>query len=226
MVGLNTNRAEGSGDTCATSDMTEARIAFVSAVEEVQQRLFGLLLQITQSRDLADDLSQEVFLKAWKGWHQFDREKEVWPWVVTIAKRVIRDDRRRKKAKKRDSGGVNRSDPSYRYNGTRKGSASMTEAHPDDSAPESWEQASKKEERELLRKAIEELPEAQRDVMRLRCESQLSSKEIADVLGKTLSAIEALAHRAKAQLKSTLRRHGITMESTQIDLEKEDQRNE
>lgn len=40
-------------------------------------------------RDAAEEVTQEVFLDAWRNLRRFDRERELWPWLCGIAVRKI-----------------------------------------------------------------------------------------------------------------------------------------
>lgn len=59
-------------------------------------------------------------------------------------------------------------------------------------------------ERRAVRRAVMDLPEAQREVIALRLASGLSSGEIARVVGKDVNAVKALQHRALAGLAKAL----------------------
>jgi RNA polymerase sigma-70 factor (ECF subfamily) len=60
------------------------------------------------------------------------------------------------------------------------------------------------ERRNDLRRALEELPAEQREVLMLRHIVGLSPLEIADVLGKTESSVHGLHHRGRQSLQATL----------------------
>ena len=57
------------------------------------------------------------------------------------------------------------------------------------------------EQIELLHKAIDKLPENQRTALILNKYEELSYKEIADVMGVSLSSVESLIFRAKNNLE-------------------------
>ena len=57
------------------------------------------------------------------------------------------------------------------------------------------------EQIELLHKAIDKLPENQRTALILNKYEELSYKEIAEVMGVTLSSVESLLFRAKNNLE-------------------------
>jgi len=59
-------------------------------------------------------------------------------------------------------------------------------------------------ERDRLWKAVETLPEAQREVLTLRLAGGLSAPEIAEVVGKPVGAVKSLQHRALANLSKAM----------------------
>lgn len=67
------------------------------------------------------------------------------------------------------------------------------------------------EERDAVRKLVDELPEAQREVVRLRYWSDLSIDEIAETTRRSSVAVRQLLHRARRQLKSHLSRKDLTI---------------
>ena len=67
----------------------------------------------------------------------------------------------------------------------------------------------KKERQQLIRKALNQLPENQRLALTLVTYQELSYEEIAEVLKCSLGAVKSLIHRARQNMKKLLIKAGI-----------------
>ena len=59
--------------------------------ERYVNRVFGLTLRLVGERALAEDITQEVFLRVHRAAHTLDPERDPGPWVMTIAHNLCRD---------------------------------------------------------------------------------------------------------------------------------------
>lgn len=75
------------------------KVAFRKLVETYQRRLFAFCYDLTGSAADAEDLSQEVFVKMWKGLSSFRTEAKLSSWLYRIAMNTWIDWGRRKNAK-------------------------------------------------------------------------------------------------------------------------------
>jgi RNA polymerase sigma factor (sigma-70 family) len=67
------------------------------------------------------------------------------------------------------------------------------------------------EERDLIWDVVAELPDAQREVVRLRYWKDLTVEEIARFTGRTTGAIRVLLHRSRASLRKSLGNKDLTV---------------
>jgi RNA polymerase sigma factor (sigma-70 family) len=68
------------------------RDAAVAFVRRFQRRVFGLAFAVTNDATLADDVSQEAFVRAWKAAAVFDaRRASVSTWLLTITRNAAID---------------------------------------------------------------------------------------------------------------------------------------
>jgi len=75
------------------------RDAAVVFVRRFQRRVYGLALAVTSDATLADDVSQEAFLRAWRAAPTFDaRRGSVGTWLLTITRNVAVDALRLRRA--------------------------------------------------------------------------------------------------------------------------------
>jgi RNA polymerase sigma-70 factor (ECF subfamily) len=127
---------------------------------------------------IAEELSQEVFLKVVKGVQNYEPRGRDAAWVFTIARRVLLDFKRQQKREL------------------------VTVIGQEDGAEPRSESA---ETLKLsVREALTRLPEAQRDAFLLREVSGLSYAEIAAIHETTTVAVRSLLHRARQTLRSQL----------------------
>ena len=59
--------------------------AFEILYREYYTRVFGLCRRLLNSRDLAEDATQEVFMRAYKNLGKYKSEQPFWQWIATIA---------------------------------------------------------------------------------------------------------------------------------------------
>ncbi|GMU83432.1 MAG: RNA polymerase sigma24 factor [Planctomycetota bacterium] len=163
--------------------------ALATLVETYSPRVFGLLYRLTGSRETAEDLAQETFLRVVRAIDEYVHTGRFEVWLFRIAANLARD--RARSSRRR--GVVLRLDGSREEAGpieVRDGSASDPRVR--------LEQA---EDAERLNACLDSLPELDREIILLRHFSELSFKEIAEMLDIPLGTALARAHRALARLK-------------------------
>lgn len=64
---------------------------FEFLVREYQSQIYSLMLRSVKGDDVAGDLAQEVFMKAYSKLETFNMKKRFFPWLYTIALNVVRD---------------------------------------------------------------------------------------------------------------------------------------
>jgi hypothetical protein len=84
-----------------TSELTDEQLARlaaadnVAALEELVARylkpVYGFVRSFVYDADVADDITQEVFVKVWKHISRYDTEQPFRPWLYIIAKRTTFD---------------------------------------------------------------------------------------------------------------------------------------
>lgn len=79
-----------------------------------------------------------------------------------------------------------------------------------DDAPSGYDDAMACERRHLVLSAIAQLPERQRAALSLHYFAEISAREVAEILGVSLSALEALLVRGKRALRKDLTGAGIS----------------
>ena len=135
--------------------------------------IYGYIRRSVSSRDLAADLTQEVFLRVVRGLRTYERQGKEAAWVFTIARHVLA------------THAANDSQA------TRL--AASSDGQPSVEAPTQLFYAS-------LAEALEAVSPEAREVLLLRDAHGLSYPEIADVLGLTVEAVRARLARVRRRL--------------------------
>jgi len=65
--------------------------ALAAFFERHFDRVYGLVYRLLGDRTIAEDMTQEVFLKVHRAAHQIDPARDPVPWLVTIAHNACRD---------------------------------------------------------------------------------------------------------------------------------------
>ena len=157
--------------------------AFAELYERHRRVVFTFLLHLTGERPTAEDLLQEAFLRVWRGRAGYRAAGEFRAWLFTIARRLAVD-------RFRLQGFVWADDPG------------ALETTVSEDAPD--RQAEAREELARLRRALDQLPPAQREVILLARLVGAGAEEIARVTESTPGAVRVQLHRALQRLRALL----------------------
>ena len=165
--------------------------AFNPLVLKYEKKIYNLIYQQIRDRETAKDISQEVFLKAFKALPDFKGGSAFYSWIYRIAINSSIDFQRQRNRSKvltfeelpLDADDVLR----------------MSDSHP---SPEKL--LEEKELGRIIRKAVRELPPGQRRVFNLRHRRELAIKEIAVLLNRSEGTIKAHLHHAHRRLQDML----------------------
>lgn len=164
--------------------------ALAALVERYGDRVFGLLLRLTGSRDAAEDLMQETFVRLVRTIEDYDHAGRFEAWLFRIAANLARDRIRRSK-RRATTVPLDELDRAAPAAGGRVAG---------DEASPSW-RLERLEAGERLAAALERLSDAEREILVLRHYSELSFREIAELLEVPLGTALARAHRALGRLR-------------------------
>jgi RNA polymerase sigma-70 factor, ECF subfamily len=142
----------------------------------------------------AEDAAQEVMINAFRYLKNFRGDAKFSTWLVTIAMNEARQRLRKAKAAQLESLDEEKED--------REGD--FTPAVLTDWREIPSEALEKKEMRETLRKAVEQLPPIYREVLILRDLEELNQEETASALGINVTLVKVRLHRARMMLQKLL----------------------
>jgi len=145
-------------------------------------RLFRMAYRLMNSREEAEDIVQEVYVKLWGMRNDLDTYNSIEALCVRITRNLCLDQLRRRK--------VNLD-------------ALKTEKHKQEAFPETpSESLEKKENADLLHTLIASLPEPQRSLVHLRHLEEKEYEEIAEMVNMNVNAIRVSISRARKQMRA------------------------
>jgi RNA polymerase sigma-70 factor (ECF subfamily) len=157
--------------------------AFAELYEAYFERVYRFIFFRVTDEELAEDLSSQVFLKAWENVYRYKPHGPFLAWLYAIARNTVID--------------------SYR---TRKPTVSLDDAVPFASHDDKLDDRMQLQfEIEGLREAMQHLTDEQQEVLTLKFIAEYDTADIAKSMGKTEGAIRALQMRALQALGRVMR---------------------
>jgi len=176
-----------------------------SAFEELmcrfQGRVQSLFRHLVGNREIAEDLTQDVFLRVFRTRKSYQPSAKFSTWLFTIANNVALNQRRRQQRKPevQFGGEANETDSASAFNPAGV-MAAGSEFMP-------TRQLDKNELREMVRLAVDALNERQRMAVLLNRFEGMNYSEIADVMQLSPQAVKSLLCRAHVQLRHLLQKY-------------------
>ena len=158
--------------------------ALQAFVRKFQAMVFGVCFRILGHREDAEDVSQEVFFRALRHLDQWDSNRPITPWLLTIASNRCRT-----------------------WLSHRSHKPVSTEFIDEASDPRT--SAGRNDLGEELQLALERLREEYRLCFILYHQSEMSLAEISEIVGSPEGTIKTWLHRARKELSEHLQRRGI-----------------
>jgi RNA polymerase sigma-70 factor (ECF subfamily) len=159
-------------------------VAFEEVVRRYQRRVYAVAMRIVRRHDVADDVTQDTFLRAHRALASFDRSRPFGPWICRIAANLAVNHVRSPEAREEALPEGHAETPSER--------AGPLEGVLD------------REAREQLLGAMASLSAEQRAVFVLRAVEGLSYKEIAEALEISTGTVMSRLFRARERLVAAL----------------------
>jgi len=158
-----------------------------------QDMVYNTALGILQNAEDAEDVTQEVFIQVFESVASFKEESKFSTWIYRITVSKAMDHIRKKKRKKR-----------FAFIQSLYGKNDETIIDPPDFFHPGVSMENK-ENAAVLFKAMTQLPPNQKTAFTLNKIEGLSYIEIGEVMNLSVSAVDALLHRAKSNLKKILK---------------------
>jgi len=165
--------------------------AFEELVRLYQNKVYALCNHLSGNRDDAQDLAQEVFIRAYRGLGGFRNEADFGTWLHRITVNVWLNLKRKKNGQPL----VSLDEP---YRGSDGGEIEREVAAEDGDPIQALEE---KEFRGLVRVALDSLSEEHRAVLVLREIEGYSYEEVSRLLGCSLGTVKSRLSRAREAMK-------------------------
>ena len=174
--------------------------AFDVLVDRYQSKVFTTIYLIVKDQDIAEDLLQDVFVKVVQTIHsdRYSEEGKFQPWLMRIAHNLAIDHFR--KAKRYPT--ILMEDGSNLFNSLQFAESSVEDHRV------------KEETLEMVKKLIEELPEAQKEVLVMRHYLDLSFQEIADQTGVSINTALGRMRYALIHLRKKMKKINFAYDKT------------
>ncbi|MCS7208013.1 MAG: sigma-70 family RNA polymerase sigma factor [Fimbriimonadales bacterium] len=188
------NLHAGAVDRMLTDEQLAARAKAgdASAMEELylryRQPVFRVVYRSTRNIDEAEDIVQDVFLKAFERLHTFREQSRFSTWLMRIALNLCTD---RARMRQRRQELVE-----------REAAHRLAWSHPD--APDPIETTRQNAFHEAFYTALNQLPEHHRQLIILRDLEEMEYEQIAAVLGTSVGAVKLRVMRARRAFKAKL----------------------
>ncbi|HMA80604.1 MAG TPA: sigma-70 family RNA polymerase sigma factor [Candidatus Binatia bacterium] len=167
------------------------RDCFEILVRRYMEKAFHIAFDFTRDTELAKDLSQDAFLRAYANIKQFDGRSSFYTWFYRIVVNLCLDYARRRRRVAWES-----LDQMSEESRDQRQFADSTFA-PD-------QQAIAGEAKRRVDKTLEEMPKKQRAAFLLRNHQGLSIADVAKVMKTTEGTVRVYLHRAVAALRQSL----------------------
>jgi RNA polymerase sigma-70 factor (ECF subfamily) len=188
------NLYAGAGDRTLTDEQlaAKAREGDAAAMEELylryRQPVFRIVYRSTRNIDEAEDIVQDVFLKAFERLHTFREQSRFSTWLMRIALNLCTDRARMRQRRQELL--------------EREADHKLAWCHPD--APDPMETAQQNAFHEAFYTALNQLPDHHRQLIILRDLEEMDYETIAQILGTSVGAVKLRVMRARRAFKAKL----------------------
>ena len=177
-------------EKCRAGDVA----AFEPLVEKYRQRVWRLAYNVLRDREEAWDVAQEAFIKAYQALPSFRGQSAFYTWLYRIAMNVAADRARSRAAQGRAFGTERVPEEDWER--------VITDPNPGEASPA--DAASRREERQKIMKALDQLSEDHRRIIMLGDLEGLSYREIAETLEIPMGTVMSRLHNARKRLRDVL----------------------
>ena len=167
--------------------------SFTVLLQRYRCPLMNFFVRMVRDRSMAEDLTQEVFLRVYQARERYQPEARFTTWLYRIATNLALN-------ALRDRKGERVAEPAGRPDGEDGG---ILERMPD-ARPTAEQQMVESDRQRLIRQAVEALPEKQRAAVILHKYQDIDYRQIASVLKVSESAVKSLLFRAYETLRVRL----------------------
>lgn len=166
-------------------------IAFNTIYEQYQQSVFAFSFYLTKSRELAEEVVQEVFVRVWEKREQLPESMTILPYIKRMAQNLVLDIYRK-------------AGRDLALQQTLSDAMNTIFSHPED-------QLQEKELRRIYREGIDQLPPQKKIIYTLHRDHQLSYEQIAAKLGLAPNTVRNHMTQAIRSVRDHVGKHGAIL---------------
>ncbi len=174
-----------------------SELAFRTLVERYQRPVFSLVLRMVRDHGIAEDVTQEVFVKAWMALSRYDPRRRFASWLFKIASNAAIDQLRRKKL------------PTTPIETSDTDQSSILDRIEDERSESPDTLVKRRELSSALEAAVAALRPEYRLVVLLRFREELPYRDIAEATGMPLGTVKTNLRRARREIEERLRQDGV-----------------
>jgi RNA polymerase sigma-70 factor (ECF subfamily) len=156
--------------------------AYASLVTKHKNLVFSIILKIVNSREDAEEIAQDVFLKAYQSLSTFERKSKFSTWLYRIAYNAAISKTRKKKVEMVAI------------------EETVITNYSTDEITHNMNELDANERQVMLEKALQRLPEEDNLLITLFYKNENSIEDISDIMGLSVSNVKVRLHRIRKKL--------------------------
>jgi RNA polymerase sigma factor (sigma-70 family) len=164
--------------------------AYTILVDRYQNFVFTIALRYVKTREDAEEVAQDVFIKAYRSLADFRGTSKFSTWLYTIATTTSLTFLRKKKLD------VHSLDNEHVFERAENIEGGM-----------SANQVEQKSRQQMVNQALQLLNPEDAQILSLFYKGEQTLEEIAEILGKETNAVKVQLHRARGRLKEKMQKH-------------------
>jgi len=168
-------------------------LAFEELILQHEKIVYNLALRMMNHSEDAQDISQEVFLKAYRSLQNFDERSAFSTWLYRITHNTCIDEMRKRKGKQ-----------CYSLEEELESADGSMQRQVADAGDTPEESLMRKEQKSEILQALDTLSEEHKAAIILRDVKGMAYEEIAEILELSLGTVKSRISRARNQLKTEI----------------------
>ncbi|MDX6547126.1 MAG: hypothetical protein QOG33_676 [Gaiellales bacterium] len=175
------------------------RVRFEEEALSHADQLYRVALRLSGSQQAAEELVQEAYLRAFRGWRGYRAGTNLAAWLATILRNAFLDEAR-KQSRRPTQESIDDTSEYYLYN------------HLTETAAEPQEAVLNRLSGGAIVDSLSEIPPNFREVVVLVDIGDFSYQDAADILGVPIGTVMSRLHRGRRALKQALANHASKQE--------------
>ncbi len=168
--------------------------AFGELLRRYERQLTVFFIRFLGDEDVARDLVMDTFLRIYKAAYRYEPRAKFSTYIYQVARNLIINESKKREFRKTDSLDQMNED-------------SNVQLAVDDPDPE--QALARKEQQQLVQRALEDLPEDQRTILILVEYQELSYERVSQIMGCSMGTVKSRMHRARQKIREWMESHEL-----------------